>query len=322
MQRGHSKARVSVLIPTFNEELNLPDCLDSVAGWSDDVYVVDSFSSDRTVEIAASSGVHVVQHRFEGYAQQKNWALETLPFKYEWVLIVDADERVSDELRDEIAEIIENDGKGYDGFYINRKLIFYGRWIRHCGWYPVWNLRLFKRQLGRYENRLKDEHIVLTGRAGYCKYDLIHEDLRDMTYWIAKHNGYSSKEAVEIYRAMKRQAETGLKPSPFGDSVRRKRFLKERLLPHLPARALVYFVYRYVVRLGFLDGREGLMFCVMHAIFEHFNVAKLWELKNYKQGIPENNINVRKYYRSQGAKRGVAGELASAAFDSGRRDIT
>ena len=157
--------RVSVLIPTFNEEVNLADCLASVCGWAEDVWVVDSFSADRTVEIARETDVNVVQHVFEGYAQQKNWALENVPFRGDWVLILDADERVSPELAAEVSGIVAADGNGYDGFYLNRKLIFYGKWIRHCGWYPSWNLRLFRRRHGRYEQREVHEHLLLDGTA-------------------------------------------------------------------------------------------------------------------------------------------------------------
>ena len=144
---------VSVLIPTLNEEVNLPDCLASVGGWADDVWVVDSYSGDRTVEIAREAGANLVQHVFEGYAEQKNWALENVPFRGGWVLILDADERVLPGLATEITSIVGADGNGYDGFYLNRKLIFYGKWIRHCGWYPSWNLRLFRNGHGRYEQR-------------------------------------------------------------------------------------------------------------------------------------------------------------------------
>jgi len=160
--------------------------------------VVDSYSADRTVEIAREAGANVVQHVFEGYARQKNWALENVPFRSDWVLILDADERVPAELAPEISGIVAADGNGYEGFYLNRKLIFYGKWIRHCGWYPSWNLRLFRRGHGRYEQREVHEHLLLDGKAGYCQHELIHEDLRDMSFWIAKHNRYSSQEAREL----------------------------------------------------------------------------------------------------------------------------
>jgi len=291
-------SRVSVLIPTSNEEVNLPDCLASVNGWAEDAWVVDSYSTDRTVEIAREARVNVVQHAFEGYAQQKNWALENVPFRGEWVLILDADERVPPELAAEISGVVAADGKGCDGFYLNRKVIFYGKWIRHCGWYPSWNLRLFRHGHGRYEQREVHEHLLLDGEAGYCRHDLIHEDLRDMSFWIAKHNRYSSQEAGELDRVRRGASTAGLQASFLKGSLERKRFIKERIWPHLPGRAFLAFFYWYFFRLGFLDGKHGFLFCQMHAIFEQFTTAKLWELEHYKQDAREGAINAAKVFRS------------------------
>jgi glycosyltransferase involved in cell wall biosynthesis len=137
-------APLSVLVPTLDEEVNLPECLASLA-WADQVIVVDSFSHDRTIAIAREFGAHVVQHEFENYSRQKNWALETLPFRHEWVLIVDADERVTPELRAEIEAVLA--APEWAGYYVNRRFIFLGTWIRHAGWYPSWNLRLFRHRL-------------------------------------------------------------------------------------------------------------------------------------------------------------------------------
>jgi glycosyltransferase involved in cell wall biosynthesis len=287
---------VSVLIPTFNEELNLQDCLRSVIKWADDVWLVDSFSTDRTLEIASGFGAKVVQHVYEGPAQQKNWALENINFSNEWVLIVDADERVSPELAIEIKEIVSADGNGHDGFYVNRRFIFYGKWIKHCGWYPSWNLRLFRHRLGRYENREIHEHVILNGKVGYCKHDLIHEDLRDMTFWIEKHNRYSTHEAREINRLLQGQERTTVAPSFWRGGIERKRFIKERIWPYVPGKPFVFFLYLYLFRLGFLDGKQGLNFCIMQGVFQEFNVMKLWELEDYKHSAPAGGISVRKTF--------------------------
>lgn len=296
--RDLMKCRLSVLVPTLNEEVNLPDCLASVVGWAKEIWVVDSHSTDRTREIARKSEANVIQHPFDGYAAQKNWALENVPFSCEWLLILDADERVSLELADEIRGIIAADGNGYDGFYLNRKLIFYGKWIRHCGWYPSWNLRLFRHVRGRYEQREVHEHLVLEGKVGYCKHDLIHEDLRDMSFSIAKHNRYSSQEAHELDMVRRGVGTAGLQASFFKGSLERKRFIKERIWPYLPGRAFLLFFYLYFFRFGFLDGKHGFLFCQMHAIFEQFTTAKLWELERYKQGAREGTINAAKVFRS------------------------
>jgi glycosyltransferase involved in cell wall biosynthesis len=296
--RDPVKCQLSVLVPTLNEEVNLQDCLASVAGWANEIWVVDSYSTDRTPEIARQSEANLMQHPFDGYAAQKNWALENVPFSCEWLLILDADERVSLELADEIRGIIAADGNGYDGFYLNRKLIFYGKWIRHCGWYPSWNLRLFRHMRGRYEQREVHEHLVLEGKVGYCKHDLIHEDLRDMSFCIAKHNRYSTQEARELDMVRRGVGTAGLQASLFKGSVERKRFIKERIWPHLPGRAFLLFFYLYFVRLGFLDGKHGFLFCQMHAIFEQFTTAKLWELEHYKQDAREGTINAARVFRS------------------------
>ncbi len=191
---------MSVLIPTLDEELNLPDCLASVE-WADEVFVVDSFSHDRTLEIARAHGANVVQHAFEGYSRQKNWALDNLPFQNEWVLIVDADERVTAELRGEIERVVNSRGAGCDGYYLNRRFIFLGAWIRHAGWYPSWNLRLFRHRLGRYDNREVHEHLVLDGRVGYLQADLLHDDQRGLEAFVARHNRYSTLEAAARWKA-------------------------------------------------------------------------------------------------------------------------
>ncbi len=287
-----SRVAVSILVPTHNEELHIGACLASVAEWADEIFVVDSFSTDRTLRIAKFFGAHCLQHPFEGHAAQKNWALDNCPFSNEWVLILDADERVSPELAEEIRHRIADDGSGCNGFYLNRRLMFYGRWMRHSGWYPIWNLRLFRHRLGRYENRFVDEHLVIQGRAGHCDNDLIHEDIRDMEFWIAKHNRYSNLNAQAYRDILRGEGSAGLRPKLFGNQAERKRFIKERIWPHLPGRALLYFFYLYVFRLGFLDGKQGFVFCMMHAIFEEFNTVKLWELLYYKVGAPSGAVVV------------------------------
>ena len=269
-------APVSVLVPTLDEELNLPECLESLA-WADEIFVVDSFSHDRTLEIARDHDAHVVQHAFESYSRQKNWALDTLPFRNEWVLIVDADERVPPELRVEIESVVSNGAK--DGYYLNRRFIFLDRWIRHAGWYPSWNLRLFRHRLGRYDNREVHEHVVLNGAVGYLRNDLLHLDRRGLDAFIARHNRYSTLEAAARLKALRDDPDRARLPvSLLTSPVHRKRFLRERLWPRVPAKPLALFVYMYVLRRGFLDGGAGLALCVFHAFQEFMVGLKLAEL--------------------------------------------
>ena len=268
---------VSVLVPTLDEELNLPDCLDSVA-WADEVFVVDSYSRDRTVEIARERGAQVVQHAFESYSRQKNWALDTLPFRNAWVLIVDADERVTPELRCEMETVLPN--ADCAGYYLNRRVIFLGTWIRHAGWYPNWNLRLFRHQLGRYDGREVHEHVILNGPVGYLRNDLLHLDRRGLEAFVARHNRYSTLEAAARFKAECDAPDRARLPvSLLASPVQRKRFLRERVWPRVPAKPLVLFVYMYLLRRGFLDGRAGLALCVFHAFQEFMVGLKLAELR-------------------------------------------
>lgn len=270
-------APVSVLVPTLDEELNLGECLQSLQ-WADEVFVVDSFSRDRTLEIARDYGAHVVQHAFESYSRQKNWALETLPFRNQWVLIVDADERVTPGLRCEIENVVVD--SGYDGYYLNRRFIFLGHWIRRAGWYPSWNLRLFRHKIGRYDDREVHEHVVLDGTTGYLGHDLLHQDRRGLEAFVARHNRYSTLEAAARFKAAQNAPDRARLPVNLLTSpVHRKRFLRERIWPRVPGKPMALFVYMYVLRRGFLDGRAGLALCVFHAFQEFMVGLKLAELR-------------------------------------------
>lgn len=272
---------LDVFIQTFNEELNLPHALASLAGWVNRVFVVDSGSTDRTREIAREMGATVVEHAWEGYARQKNWALDNLPFESPWILILDADESVTPKLREEIQRICGQpaDQVPQSGFYINRYLLFLGRRIRHCGYFPSWNLRLFKRGKARYEDRPVHEHMILDGAAGFLKYLLEHNDRRGLEHYIAKHNRYSTLEAEMLFFARQRQGRDQIRPLAFGTSVERKRFFRTHIYPRLPAKWLGRFLWMYLLKLGFMDGMTGLRFCLLISSHELFTGLKLCELK-------------------------------------------
>jgi glycosyltransferase involved in cell wall biosynthesis len=274
-------APVDVLIQTFNEELNLRHTLASLVGWANRIFVVDSGSVDKTTEIAREFGAEVVKHDWEGYAAQKNWALENLPFQSPWILILDADESVSDELRDEIVELSNRpvDAVPYSGFQINRVFIFMGKQIRHCGYFPSWNVRLFKRGQARYEERLVHEHMVVFGKTGYLKNLLIHEDRRGLEHFFAKHNRYSTLEAREMFES--REPWPGLRRM-FIDRVARRRFLKSRVLPYLPVPWTWRLVYMYVLRLGFMDGKAGWVLSNFISSYEFFIQTKYQELRRLR----------------------------------------
>lgn len=287
---------ISVLITTYNEEINIEDCLKSCEGWSGEVIIVDSFSTDSTLEIARQYKAKIVQHQYVSPSDQKNWALDTIPFENEWILILDADERVMTELWTELSDIISKDGAGYTGYNVNRRYFFYGKWIKHSGWYPSWNLRFFKHRMGRYEDRKVHEHIIIDGPVGYCKNDLIHEDRRDFNAWMTKQIQFARTEAEERYNASNRSKKNPFhKTILFGDPIQRKRAIKENIWMHLPFRSVIRFVYLYFVRLGFLDGAHGFRFCILWAILEYVILTYYWELKSYKEGAPIGGINTHSF---------------------------
>ncbi|MER3432573.1 MAG: glycosyltransferase [Leptolyngbya sp. ERB_1_1] len=284
-----SKLPVSVLIPARNEAVNLPACLASVAR-ADEVFVVDSQSSDRSVAIAESYGAIVVQFHFNGrWPKKKNWSLENLPFRNEWVLIVDCDERITPELWDEIAVAIQN--PAFEGYYLNRRVFFLGQWIRYGGKYPDWNLRLFQHKKGRYENLGTEtiqntgdnevhEHVVLPGKVGYLKNDMLHIDFKDLYHWLDRHNRYSNWEAQVYLNLLTGQGDDGtIGANLFGDSVQRKRFLK-RIWVRLPFKPALRFLLAYVFRFGFLDGKAGYIYARLLSQYEFQIGVKLFELRH------------------------------------------
>jgi len=269
---------IDVLVITKNEERNLPHCLHALAGWTRAIHVVDSGSTDRTCEIARELGAEVVEHPWEGYAAQKNWALETLPMEGDWVLIVDADEVITAQLRERLEAIAARPVNEVPetGYYINRLLYFLGKPIRHCGYHPSWNLRFFKRGRGRYEDRAVHEHLLVDGPTGWIRTPMIHEDRRGLEVYMEKHNRYSTLEAEAIFDESRGG---GLDASITGHQLQRRRWFKRHVYRHLPAKWLMRFLYMYVLRLGVLDGLNGLRFCLFISSYELQIGLKLRELR-------------------------------------------
>jgi glycosyltransferase involved in cell wall biosynthesis len=278
--RADAKAPVSVIVPVKDEAENLRRCLPALA-WADEVFVVDSQSRDETAEVAAEFGATVVQFHYRGtYPKKKNWALDNLPFRNDWVLIVDADEGVVPELAAEIARRIDS-GEA-EGYYLNSKYFFLGRRIRHCGYSECWNLRLFRHRLGRYERMPDDtggrtgdneahEHVELNGRVLRLTHELDHHAYPTIATWVEKHNRYAVWEAAMYDRFLNDPIPPGI-----GTGKRFKRWLKKVYL-RLPMRPLVRFVYAYVLRLGFLDGKPGLVFCTLLAFYDFLAWANVYE---------------------------------------------
>lgn len=281
------KAPLSVLIPVKNEAANLRECLATVA-FADEIVVVDSQSTDGTQGIAAAAGAEVVQFHWNGeFPRKKNWALANVRWRYEWVLIVDADERITPKLEREIRTAIER--ADADGFYLNRRFWFLGGWINHCGYFPSWNLRLFRHRLGRYERAESGgggssgdnevhEHVVLDGRADYLAPPMEHYAYPDIATFVEKHNRYSTWEARVSETFYRNSTEGTLAARFFGTPLERKRWLK-LCFRGAPFRPLLRFLYHYIWRLGVLDGYRGWILCRLLARYEFLCVAKEWELR-------------------------------------------
>ena len=275
------KVPVSVVVPIRNEAANLKRCLDSVK-WADEIFVVDSQSTDGSIAIAEERGTQVVQFQFNGtWPKKKNWALENLPFRHDWVFILDADETLPPEAEQEFAKAITEAGD-IAGYWINRHFMFMGKWLRHS-YYPNWNLRLFRHSLGRYEKLTETdtqsgdnevhEHVIVKGPTSRLRCEMDHYAFPTVEVFVEKHNRYSNWEA----RVAAEQKLSGSDARIGSSTVGRRRKLK-LLSQRLPFRPLLRFLYIYVWQKGFLDGREGYYFARLHAFYEFLSVAKTYEL--------------------------------------------
>lgn len=272
---------VAVITLTYNEEANVAQALASLAGWADEIHVLDSLSTDRTIEIAARFGAHVSHNRFVDFVKQRNYALQHLPIGTEWVLFLDADEWLPDALKREIRALIGS-SPAENGFYIKRRLIWMGRWIRR-GYYPAWILRLFRYGKGRCEDRPINEHLIVEGSTGRLRNDFIHEDRRGVGDWIAKHNSYATKESLELFSTRSGPGYREIDVRLFGTQAQRKRWIGYRIWNRLPPliRPFFYFFYRYFLAGGILDGREAFAYHFLQALWFPMLVdIKYLELKN------------------------------------------
>lgn len=281
-----NRVELSALVITRNEERNLPNCL-ACLQWVDDIVVLDSFSTDQTVASARYFGARLFQRQFDNFASQKNWALDAIDFRHHWLLIVDADERVTPDLAEEIKQLLSSSPER-NGYYIARKNMFAGKWIRYGGWYPDWQMRLIRRGSARYEDRIVHEHIMLDGQAGYLKHALIHHDYKGIERYFDRHNIYSSMEAVEITRSLNSPRDSdSIPPKLFARGPLRRRYLKNLAYRYLPARPLFKFLWMYFLRFGFLDGRVGFRFSMLHAFYDYQISLKLIELKEKNSPLYE-----------------------------------
>lgn len=278
---GNVSAPLSVIILTYDEEVNIARCLESLKEVADEIFIADSFSTDRTVEIAKAYTQQVYQNPFRTQAQQFNWALDNLPIKNEWIMRIDADERVTPELAEEIRSVLPKLPDEICAVYVKRRMFFMGKWIKHGGLYPAWSLRIFRKEMGRCEERYMDEYVVVhAGRTKRLKHDIIDENAKGLDFWISKHTSFATREMMDIL-----QSGRGMTYLRLTGHARRKRWLKERVYLRLPLfiRCVLYFLYRYFVRFGILDGRAGLVYHVSQGLWYRLLVdAKIFERRERK----------------------------------------
>ena len=287
---------ISVIVAARNEEKNLPRCLEALREVGE-VYVVDSSSTDATAEIAQSFGAKLVQFHYQGgWPKKRQWAMDNLPLSYDWILLLDADEAMTAELTQEIRLAIAN--PAISGYYISLRMYFLGRLLRHGG-AGFWKLSLFRKGKGRYECRLRDqnssmadmeihEHVVVDGATARLRNPLEHRNVDSLSRYIQKHDEYSNWEARVLMRSGNEDSE--LPPALFGTQAQRRRWLK-RGLYGLPGSPGALFLYRYVLRGGFLDGVPGLIYCAFQAVQMFHTKAKIYELKSRgSMAGPDNNV--------------------------------
>jgi glycosyltransferase involved in cell wall biosynthesis len=263
---------LAAIVLTKNEERDLPACLESLRGAATEIYVIDSGSTDRTTTIAEEYGAMVLSHPFTSHASQFNWALENIPSEAEWILRIDADERIGEQQRQALQAALREAPDEVTGFEVARRTRFLGRDLRYGDTYPVWLLRIWRRGQGWCEDTLMDEHIVVRqGKVQRLPGDLIHDIPKNLTEWTGKHNWYASRECLDI---------TSREAAALEGQAGTKRWLKQNLYLRLPLfyRAFFYWFYRYFLKLGFLDGTPGLIYHFLQGLWYRFLVdAKLYE---------------------------------------------
>ena len=274
-----SAVKLSVIILTYNEEANLPACIQSLTGLPCNLFVVDSGSTDSTVAIAAEHAASVVSHPFDNYSAQRNWSQQNLPIETPWVLHLDADERLTPELVVELKQVLADPPAGIAGFLLRKRTIFMGKWIRHGGHYPSYHLRLFRTGAGRCEDRLYDQHFVVEGALAKLDHDYLDVVASKLSTWTVRHSRWAEMEAREILGT---QTATGqVVPDAFGNPIQRRRWMRNTYVSGpLFVRAAAYWFYRYFLRLGFLDGTPGLIFHFLQGFWFRFLVdATIYEQK-------------------------------------------
>ena len=273
---------ISVIILTFNEEKHIARCIKSLSTFTDKVFIVDSGSTDKTIEIAKNLGAKVIVNQWVNYATQFNFGIENNPFKTKWLMRMDSDEYVLPELSDEINQKLSSTPDEISGMYIKRRVIFFDKWIKHGAFYPMWLMRIWRNGHGICEESWMDEHIKLfQGSVIHLEKDLVDHNLNNITWWTQKHNLYSIREVIDILNMKYNFRDfVAVKPKLFGTQEERKRYLKVKYASvPLFTRPIFYFIYRYFIRLGFIDGKQGLMWHFLQGFWYRFLIdVKIYEI--------------------------------------------
>ena len=273
---------LTVIILTFNEEIHIARCINNLKQVADKILVIDSFSTDKTIEIAKSLGADVYQNSWVNHSVQFNWALNNCPIETQWTMRMDCDEYLLDELISEINKKLPALDPAVGGVILKRRVIFMNKWIRRGGFYPHRLLRIWRTGTAQVEDRWMDEHVVLDkGNVITFEYDMVDHNLNDLTWWINKHNGYASREVIDLIDIQnKTTSKQNVSSTLTGEQHSRKRWIKEKVYSHIPlfVRPFIYFTYRYIFLLGFLDGTPGLIWHFLQGFWYRFLVdAKMYE---------------------------------------------
>lgn len=288
MTLHQSVGSVAVLILTHNEEKNIAKCIESILPLTRRIFVVDSGSDDDTVYIARRYGAEVAVRKWTTHAEQFNWGLEYFDFQAEWIMRIDADEELTPGLVKALQPFLASNPRHVSGVYVRRRVYFLGRWIKHGGYYPTWLLRLFRAGVGRCEALRMDEHIIVgAGETVKIYEDILDNNNKDLTFWTDKHNQYANREVLDVVEREKGNSKREmLVGSLSGSQANSRRWFKTNIYGNAPLfwRAFAYFCYRYFFRLGFLDGKEGLVFHFLQGFWYRFLVdAKLYEYEKQRR---------------------------------------
>lgn len=299
---------LAVVLLTYNEEIHIERALNSIKSIASEIYVVDSGSTDRTVELVEKHGAQVFYNKFVNQAKQFQWALDNLPIKSRWIMRLDADEIIEEDLQQEIQEKLYLLPENIVGVNLKRKHIFMDRWIKHGGRFPLVLLRIWRTGHGRIEDRWMDEHMVISGgetvtfNGGFADHNL-----NDLTFFTDKHNKYATREAIDVLNQklnlFPRDESLNTESASFQASI--KRIAKEKVYNKIPftLAALAYFLYRYIFQLGFLDGRSGLVYHFLQGYWYRFLVgAKIMELEKAIEGMTDKQQILEEISRLTGHK--------------------